>query len=222
MYRRSELLCDRSYKDPELQARYLKLRSELLRRRYGICLDSSSLLSEKSFDLKFKNKCAINKETNKSFAGVHHVFDQHSAAISMLKFANNDRSKFCCASYDGTISICEATGNPPRIIALLQGHQKGVTAVDWSTSNDLLVSSSLDSTIRLWRIQQDFKPVCLRIVFDQSKAETLCCVFVPTNNNFVLAGNSLGLLQTLNVSTGKHTKNGTVKIGGKVKIKNFI
>ncbi|XP_014205329.1 WD repeat-containing protein 13-like isoform X2 [Copidosoma floridanum] len=211
--RRSQLLQAKPCKDPELQRRYLKLRSELLRRRYGTCLDTASLPSEKSFDIKGKDK-TTNKRTAERFAGVHHVFDHHSAAISMLKFANNDRSRFCCASNDGTISICECT--PPKVVAFLQGHQKGVTAIDWSTSNDLLVSSSLDCTVRLWKIHQDSKTDCLRITLDQSRAEVLCCVFVPTNNNFVLAGNSRGLLQTLNVSTGKFTKNGTLKIGGRI------
>lgn len=219
--RRSQLLRDKACKDPELQTRYLKLRSELLRRRYGTCLETSSLPSEKSFEIKGRSRTSSKKSTSESFAGVHHVFDQHSAAISMLKFANNDRSRFCCASFDGTISICEATSTPPKVVVVLQGHMKGVTAIDWSMSNDLLVSSSLDATIRLWKIHPDSKTDCLRVAYDQLKAETLCCAFAPTNNNLVLAGNSQGLLEILNVSTGKYTKGGTIKIGGKVVISNI-
>ncbi|XP_011496857.1 PREDICTED: WD repeat-containing protein 13-like isoform X2 [Ceratosolen solmsi marchali] len=180
--RRSQLLQEKYCKDFELQSRYLKLRSELFRRRYG----------------------------------VHHVFDQHSAAISMLKFANNDRSRFCCASMDGSISICEATSNPPKVVSFLQGHRKGVTAIDWSTSNDFLVSSSLDTTVRLWLVQSHSKVNCLRVVYDLLRAENLCCAFAPSNNNIVLTGNSRGLLQILNISTGKYTRGGTVKIGGKI------
>lgn len=207
---------EKACKDPELQYRYLKLRSELLRRRYGTCLETSSLPSEKSLEIKAKVKAANKKSATESFAGVHHVFDQHLGAISMIKFANNDRSRFCCASFDGTMSICEATSDPPKVVQSLQGHQKGVTAIDWSMSNDLLVSSSLDGTVRLWRIHSDSKSDCLRVVADQLRAETLCCTFAPTNNNLVLTGNSQGLLQTLNVSTGKYTRGGSVKIGGKV------
>ncbi|OXU23919.1 hypothetical protein TSAR_000365 [Trichomalopsis sarcophagae] len=214
--RRSQLLRDKACKDPELQNRYLKLRSELLRRRYGTCLETSSLPSEKSFEIKGRSRTSSKKSTAESFAGVHHVFDQHSAAISMLKFGNNDRSRFCCASFDGTISICEATTTPPKVVVVLHGHMKGVTAIDWSMSNDLLVSTSLDATIRLWKIHPDSKTDCLRVAYDQLKAETLCCAFAPTNNNLVLAGNSQGLLEILNVSTGKYTKGGTMKIGGKI------
>ncbi|KAL7288760.1 hypothetical protein TKK_0016740 [Trichogramma kaykai] len=215
--RRSQLLQEKlPCKDFDLQSRYLKLRSELLRRRYGTCADTSSLPSEKSFDIKGKTRVVATKPAVESFTGVHHVFDQHTAAISAIKFANNDKSRFCCASFDGTISICEAACIPPRIIALLQGHQKGVTAIDWSISNDLLVSTSLDATVRLWRIHSDFKADCLRVVYDQMKAETLCCAFAPTNNNLVLVGNAQGMLQILNVSTGKYSRGGTVKVGGKI------
>ena len=45
----------------------------------------------------------------------------------MLKFANNDRSRLCCASLDGTVSICNVTADPPYVEAVLKGHMKGVT-----------------------------------------------------------------------------------------------
>jgi len=45
----------------------------------------------------------------------------------MLKFANNDRSRLCCASFDGTVSICNVTANPPHVEVVLKGHKKGVT-----------------------------------------------------------------------------------------------
>lgn len=210
MRRRSELLEEKICKNVLLKEHYLKIRAELFRRRYGTYLEASNSPSENSIDIKPKSA------TNEGIAGVHHVFDQHTDAISMLKFANNEKSKFCCASFDGTISICEALGKPPKVVALLRGHGKAVTAIDWSISNDLLVSCSLDTTIRLWKVQPDTKPDCLRVVLDQLRAECLCCVFVPTNNNLVISGNSQGLLQVLNVSTGKFIKGGSSKINGKV------
>jgi len=105
---------------------------------------------------------------------------------------------------------------PPKVIVLLEGHRNGVTAFDWSISNDLIVSSSLDATIRLWRVCTDVEPVCLRVVDDQQRAEVLCCNFIPANNNLIVAGNSQGLIQILNVSTGIYTRGGSCKIGGKV------
>ena len=136
MNRRSQLLQEKPLcKDVEMQLRYFKLRSELLRRRYGTCADTSSIPSEKSFDqVKNKSRVQIVSSISKksataaeSFGGVHHVFDQHTAAISILKFANNDRSRFCCASLDSTISICESSSSPPKVICKLQAHEKRFT-----------------------------------------------------------------------------------------------
>lgn len=264
--RRSQLLRENFSKESEVPIQYLKIRSQLLQRRYGnIGEQSSASISSRSrstsirscsisrlseHDLKINlnnsglqslptdgsNRTQAEAKTRKSiadnyaFVGVHHIFDQHSAAISMLKFANNDRSKLCCASLDGVISICEVTGvtgTPPKVVALLKGHEKGVTAIDWSVSNDLIVSCSLDATIRLWGLQstsfdsgssqQDrSKTSCLRTVKDQLHAAILCCAFLPANNNLVVAGNSHGLLQVLNVSTGIYPRGGTAKIGGKI------
>ncbi|RLU17151.1 hypothetical protein DMN91_011220 [Ooceraea biroi] len=220
--RRNQLLREKPSRDPEIGARYLKLRSELLRRRYGERQEQNSVgshtISEETSENKAKHHLAQRRSTaeNFAFAGVHHVFDQHKAAVTMLKFANNDRSKLCCASLDGTLSICEVISTPPKVIALLEGHRNGVTALDWSISNDLIVSSSLDATIRLWRICADSEPVCLRVVNDQQRAEVLCCSFIPANNNLIVAGNSQGLIQILNVSTGIYTRGGSCKIGGKI------
>lgn len=267
--RRSQLLRENASKESEVQVQYLKIRSQLLQRRYGsIGEQSGASLNSRSrstsirscsisrlseYDLRinpnnsvlqspstdgtsgaqFVGKTRKSIADNYAFVGVHHIFDQHSDAVSMLKFANNDRSKLCCASLDGVISICEvtgATGTPPKVVALLKGHQKGVTAIDWSVSNDLIVSCSLDATIKLWGVQSTSltsgtsqhdrsKTTCLRTVEDQLRAAILCCAFLPANNNLVVAGNSHGLLQVLNVSTGIYPRGGTAKIGGKVAIK---
>lgn len=220
--RRNQLLKEKSCKDPKICEKYLKLRSKLLFLRYGESLEQNSLGShttdEDKLEMKTKLHCAQRKTTAENFAfdGMDHVFDQHKAPVMMLKFANNDRSKLCCASLDGLLSICEAISTPPKVIALLKGHKKGVTALDWSISNDLIVSSSLDGTIRLWNVATDSSPDCLRTVNDQQRAEVLCCGFIPINNNLVVAGNSLGLVQILNISTGIYTRGGSCKIGGKV------
>ncbi|XP_077254886.1 WD repeat-containing protein 13 isoform X1 [Temnothorax americanus] len=220
--RRNQLLREKFSMDPEIGARYLKLRSELLRQRYGERLEQNSVgshpISEESSENRARHRRVQRRSTaeNFAFAGVHHVFDQHKAAVTMLKFANNDRSKLCCASLDGTLSICEVVSTPPKVIVLLEGHRNGVTALDWSISNDLIVSSSLDATIRLWRVCADAEPACLRVVDDQHRAEVLCCNFIPANNNLIAAGNSQGLIQILNVSTGIYMRGGSCKIGGKI------
>lgn len=221
--RRNQLLKEKLSKDPKICENYLKLRAKLLLLRYGENLEQSCVVShstdEEKSEQKIRHQCIQRKSIAESFAfdGVHHVFDQHNAPVTMLKFANDDRSKLCCASLDGLLSICDAIGTPPKVIALLQGHKKGVTALDWSTSNDLIVSSSLDCTIRLWNVLDiENNAMCLRVVNDQQCAEVLCCGFIPVNNNLVVAGNSQGFVQILNISTGIYTRGGCCKIGGKV------
>lgn len=98
----------------------------------------------------------------------------------MVKFANNDRSKICCSSLDFTLSICDVTSEPPSILAILRGHSKPVTGFDWSANNDLIVSTSLDGTCRVWKVSGYS---CLRIIHDENNAQLLCCLFQPINNN---------------------------------------
>ncbi|KAF7995861.1 hypothetical protein HCN44_006968 [Aphidius gifuensis] len=220
--RRNKILHDyEKLNNYNIRLLYVKIRTELLRKRYG-CINSDSTTTIDPTTTTINNinaKPKINKKTTAecfAFAGVHHVFDQHKSSITCLKFANNDKSKLCCSSFDGTITICDVKNKPPIIIANLSGHKKGVTSIDWSISNDLIVSSSLDTTIRLWSINNYNKPICLRVVTDKFRCEILCCAFVPTNNNFVITGNSHGLLEILNISTGIYPRGGTVKIGGKI------
>lgn len=45
----------------------------------------------------------------------------------MCKFANNDRSRLCCVSNDGTVSLSDVTASPPKVECILQGHKGSVT-----------------------------------------------------------------------------------------------
>lgn len=53
--------------------------------------------------------------------------NKHSDAVTVLKFANNDKSKLCCASNDGTLSICDVLTSPPCVKAILRYHTGPVT-----------------------------------------------------------------------------------------------
>nr|CAD7455170.1 unnamed protein product [Timema tahoe] len=241
-----------------VRKQYLKVRSQLLQKRYGVSCDqgqSSRSMSIRSnsrvntfsqisespensrFPAESKTVMTPNSEQgevvptnqadasraivggttiaeNYAFVGVHHIFDQHTQAVTVVKFANNDRSRLCCASFDGTVSICNVTASPPVVDVVFRGHTKGVTACDWSVSNDLMVSCSLDGTICLWDVASRR---CLRVVRDQVVgAELLSCVFQPANNNMVIVGNSCGMVEVLNVSTGIYPQGGTSKLGGRV------
>ncbi|VVC37545.1 Hypothetical protein CINCED_3A002077 [Cinara cedri] len=154
-----------------------------------------------------------NIEENELFTNVHHIYDQHSEAVTMLKFANNNKSKLCCASNDGTLSICDVLTSPPSVKAILRCHTGPVTGFDWSTSDELIASCSTDATICFWDSKQY---CCLRCVNDLFYSSVLACIFNPINNNILITGNKAGYVCVLNVSTGMYPKNGQVKIGGEI------
>ncbi|KAI5635445.1 WD repeat-containing protein 13 [Phthorimaea operculella] len=228
--RRSQLLRENAkFKDIDTIKKYLNVRSQLLQRRYGvqdnISLSSSSSrarsASKASLALedlppsashsKKKNDCSISE--NYAFTGVHHIFDQHTEQVSIVKFANNDRSKLCCASHDGTVSVCDVTATPPTVSVVFDGHTAAVTGCDWSASNELLVTCGADGLLCVWDVSRRTR---LRAVKDQLNAALCCCVFQPANNNMVIAGNARGMVEVLNVSTGIYPRGGSSILGGKV------
>ncbi|XP_042910127.1 WD repeat-containing protein 13 [Parasteatoda tepidariorum] len=152
-------------------------------------------------------------DENYAFTGVHHIFDQHKDAVTAVRFANNDKSLLACSSLDGKLSICQLTPPPASVLYVLSGHKAGLTAFEWSISNDLILTCSLDATVRLWDTALG---LCIRVVEDPFGAPLLCCAFQPYNNNMVVIGNSKGMVQVLNVSTGIYLKGGSSKSSGSV------
>uniref|UniRef100_T1JHG3 Uncharacterized protein n=1 Tax=Strigamia maritima TaxID=126957 RepID=T1JHG3_STRMM len=199
--RRSQLLPEKNTSDPTIRKQYLKLRSQILTCRYGYIADQRAMVGGTSIS------------ENYEFAGVYFVFDQHSNAVTSVRFANDDKSKLACCSQDGTLSICQVHPPPAHVIFLLQGHTAGVTGFEWSLANDVIVSCSLDKTIRLWETQTG---TCLRTVVDNTPSPVYSCTFQPLNNNMIVTGNQKGLVQVLNISTGIYCKDGLVKMSGKV------
>ncbi|RUS89722.1 hypothetical protein EGW08_002540 [Elysia chlorotica] len=155
---------------------------------------------------------------NYAFTGMHHIFDQHSAAVTSVKFANDDKSRVACCSLDGTLSICQVIPPPATVICMLKGHKAGVTDFVWSLSNDVILSVSEDSTARLWDVAAGS---CLRVIEDSVGAELLCCAFQPLNNNMFVTGNSRSQVQVMNMSTGKMYKGGSSKVTGRVNALTF-
>nr|XP_042124661.1 WD repeat-containing protein 13 isoform X1 [Peromyscus maniculatus bairdii] len=121
---------------------------------------------------------------NYAFAGMYHVFDQHvDEAVPRVHFANDDRHRLACCSLDGSISLCQLVPAPPTVLHVLRGHTRGVSDFAWSLSNDILVSTSLDATMRIWA-SEDGR--CIREIPDPDGAELLCCTFQPVNNNLTV------------------------------------
>ncbi|NWX02368.1 WDR13 protein, partial [Caloenas nicobarica] len=127
---------------------------------------------------------------NYAFTGVFHVFDQHmDNAVPKVQFAHDERHLLACCSLDGTISVCRLAPGPPAVLRVLRGHAGGVADFAWSLSNDVLVSASLDGTLRLWA-PADGR--CIRRVCDPDGAALLCCAFQPLNNNLTVVSAGAG------------------------------
>lgn len=84
-------------------------------------------------------------EENYAFTGVYHIFDQHSGAVTAVKFANDDKSRLACCSMDGTVSVCQLIPAPATVICVLKGHSSGVTGLKYFlyTLNNLLKDSDI-------------------------------------------------------------------------------
>ncbi|XP_034996712.1 WD repeat-containing protein 13 isoform X1 [Zootoca vivipara] len=151
---------------------------------------------------------------NYAFAGMYHIFDQHvDEAVPKVQFANDDKHLLACCSLDGTISVCQLVPTPPVVLRVLKGHSRGVSDFAWSLSNDVIVSTSLDATMRIWATE-DGK--CIREIPDPDASELLCCTFQPMNNNLTVVGNGKHNLHVVNISTGKKVKGGSSKLTGRV------
>jgi WD40 repeat protein len=73
----------------------------------------------------------------------------------------------------------------------IKNKETGDAGFDWSANNDLIVSSSLDGTCRVWKVS-DYS--CLRIVQDSNNSQLLCCMFQPINNNLFIVSLAIVLL----------------------------
>ncbi|CAF1069743.1 unnamed protein product [Didymodactylos carnosus] len=237
--RRSQLLRELCLtdKDAVIRKRYLSLRYAALSSRYGgaVLFDSrkNNNLQRKIHDIPEKNvgsfstsslsdvshssrQLAMGKslEENYAFAGVYHIFDHHKGSVTRSQFSPNDRGLLATCGKDGMLVICQLIPQPATVIFRLKGHTAAINDMQWSATNDLLVTASSDASVRIWQVS---KGKCMRVIENTHMpgTENLCCCFHPINNNFIAVGNNRGLLTLFNVSTGKPLKNCVVKCYGR-------
>ncbi|KAH7637616.1 wd repeat-containing protein 13-like [Dermatophagoides farinae] len=193
---------------------YIKRRNQLFRELSKQPLNSfrkqylrlrHTILSNCYQQQQQQQKKHVRNNSDSSFLSfIYDDLRSYSGAVNCVKFANSNKSLICFASDDHTLSICQLTPLPATILFVLREHQAPVTAFEWSQSNDLIVSCSLDSTINLWSTMNGR---CLRRFKDPQKCSILTCTFLPTNNNMIFTGNQNGIVNILNLSTGIYSKN---------------
>ncbi|EUB62323.1 WD repeat-containing protein 13 [Echinococcus granulosus] len=186
-------------------------------------------LAESSLRRKIENEAPVSK--GYAFAGIETIFDHHKDTITRIRFAHNDSHRLAIASADGTASIChisEATGEEVAVSHKVDYFEPPVpdstpTSVSpfppaalmdiaWSLANDFVATVSLDASLCLWDVQRQG---CLTRHFRDVASPgggLLVCEFHPINNNYLVLGDTLGLVQVLNLSTGRVVKNGRDKL----------
>lgn len=132
-----------------------------------------------------------------SFVGMHCIFDQCKAMVTVIKFGHMSSDLLAYGASDGSLTVCSVS-MPPSVIKQLIGHSKDVTDFDFSTNNQYIASSSMDKTIRVWDISRG---ICIRVIYGVSSQ--LCIRFHPVNNNFLSAGNAKKEINVFNFSTGR-------------------
>ncbi|KAK2407347.1 Transducin/WD40 repeat superfamily protein [Trifolium repens] len=132
-----------------------------------------------------------------SFVGMHCIFDQCKASVTVLKFGHMSSDLLAYGASDGTLTVCSVS-EKPSVIKQLNGHSKDVTDFDFTSNNQYIASSSLDKTVRVWEIE---KGICIRVIYGVSSQ--LCIRFHPVNNNFLSVGNENKEINVFNFSTGR-------------------
>ncbi|KAL3621276.1 hypothetical protein CASFOL_036188 [Castilleja foliolosa] len=132
-----------------------------------------------------------------SFVGMHCIFDQCKAMVTVIKFGHMSSDLLAYGASDGSLTVCTVS-TPPSIQKQLTGHLKDVTDFDFSANNQYIASASIDKTVRVWDIP---KGVCMRVIYGVSSQ--LCIRFHPMNNNLLSAGNANKEIMVFNFSTGR-------------------
>ncbi|XP_048564704.1 WD repeat-containing protein 13 isoform X6 [Triticum urartu] len=132
-----------------------------------------------------------------SFVGMHCIFDNCKASVTVLQFGRTNSDLLAYGSSDGSLTVCQVS-EPPSVLQKLTGHSKDITDFDFSSNNQYIASCSMDKTVRVWEIS---KGTCIRVVYGVSSQ--LCICFHPVNNNLLLVGNANREINAINFSTGR-------------------
>ncbi|GMP37806.1 hypothetical protein CsSME_00009329 [Camellia sinensis var. sinensis] len=150
---------------------------------------SQALSHSPSFSSKASNASDSDHPRRKvepgySFVGMHCIFDQCKAMVTVVKFGQMSSDLLAYGASDGTLTVCTVS-DPPAVLNQLIGHSKDVTDFDFTSNNQYIASSSMDKTVRIWEIS---KGLCIRVIYAVSPQ--LCIRFHPVNNNFLSVGNA--------------------------------
>ncbi|ETW59707.1 hypothetical protein PFMC_04516 [Plasmodium falciparum CAMP/Malaysia] len=133
--------------------------------------------------LNIQNNDNNNNNNNNNNVGCDDNVKKSSSILSL----KNDSNK----TYDES-STCT------KLLSKLSGHKKAITCLVFSFSEDKIISSSIDRTIKIWEVSSGF----LLKVFSDSSA-TLSVLLFPTNLDIFLCSNCTSLLRIVNLNSGQ-------------------
>lgn len=157
-------------------------------------LSHSTSFSSNASDAEYPRK---KVEPAYSFVGMHCIFDQAKAMVTVVKFGYMSSDLLAYGAADGSLFVCTVS-MPPSVLQQLTGHTKEVTDFDFSANNQYIASTSIDKTVRVWDVS---KGLCIRVIYGVSSQ--LCIRFHPVNNNFLSVGNANKEILVFNFSTGR-------------------
>ncbi|GMP51179.1 hypothetical protein CsSME_00017520 [Camellia sinensis var. sinensis] len=103
-------------------------------------------------------------EPGYSYVGMHCIFDQCKAMVTVVKFGQMSSDLLAYGASDCTLTVCTVS-DPPAVLNQLIGHSKDVTDFDFTLNNQYIASSSMDKTVRIWEIS---KCLCIRVIYGVS------------------------------------------------------
>lgn len=215
--------------DPDSQPvmrnkKYISLRVKLLKKQFGLPNDLVSLrslslaASPASQDTNYNNPKGQQHQHSleesaaerAAYNGVLHVLEHPSglSSSSRLLFGHNDSSMLICGTGNGLLHIYNLNKTKKEEEKLVVCQNGPVADFDLSESNELLVASGHDGSVLLWDAQTGKELRKLDNILPRS-AHVWACRFLPRNNNLIVCALSTGVLQILNVSTGKFCCDGS-------------
>ena len=121
------------------------------------------------------------------------INDAHTSSINNVISLPNNRLGSC--SNDNTIKIWNS--NPPyNLIKTLKGHFLWVSSIFYLKENDILLSESLDFTLRFWDL-----PIYQCNTIIKTKECFFCNSFVELVNNRIVIGGKI-IIIIINISKG--------------------
>ncbi|SCL97924.1 myosin C, putative [Plasmodium berghei] len=130
-----------------------------------------------------------NEEINNSELSTPEEEQDENNTIEYINETIKDESSFAL-SEDNSMSTV--------LLSKLSGHRKAITCLVFSFSEDKIISSSIDRTIKIWEVSTGF----LLKVFSDSSA-TLSVLLFPTNLDIFLCSNCTSLLRIVNLNSGQ-------------------